>query len=161
MKDNFSKATATFRLVRDAAKRLDIGAIRQKHGFTGNRVVRMHFGDVRSYFTTRFDNIGDFNILEAMRNMLVIPEPNVEIYFSSVCIIKHIRNGYIAAREPGSLKKVRYPYSPLDAWKFGDVTASGDSSTNDILAFVGLLRDVMESIDAGELERIIGTCEHD
>jgi hypothetical protein len=59
------------------------------------------------------------------------------------------------------LAKVQYPYSPLDAWKFGDVQAAGDSSTNDVLAFVNLLREVMQSIDPKELETLIGSCDHD
>lgn len=159
--DNFSKALAVFKLVRDTTKQIDIDSIRDKHGFKGNKVVRVHFGDVRSYFTTRFDKIGGFEVLEALRNLVSPPEPNIEIYFAGLCIIKHVRNGYIAACEPGAMRRVKYPYSPLDAWKFGDVSASGDSSTNDIIAFVGLLRDVMESIDADDIESIIGPCEHD
>jgi hypothetical protein len=159
--EGFLKAVKVVKLVREASKKLDIAKIREKYGFTGNRIARLHFEDINRYFTFRFDKLGDFQVLEAMSNFIAPPKVNVNIYIASLCVIKHIRNGYIAGYTPGSLAKVQYPYSPLDAWKFGDVQAAGDSSTNDVLAFVNLLREVMQSIDPKELETLIGSCDHD
>ena len=157
----FVKTVKTIRILTTSSRKADIAGLKKKYGFVGNRTARVHFNDINRSFTFRFDETEGVKCLEALRNILIPPKADVDIFIRSLCVIKHLRNGSIAGYEPGTLRKISVQYSPLDAWKFGDVQAFGDSSTNDVLAFVNLLREVMEVIDPKELESVVGTCDHD
>lgn len=159
--DRFIRTLRTIRLITASSKKVNLANLKKKYGFVGNRAARVHFNDINRSFTFRFDESQGILCLEALRNVIMPQKADVDIYIRSLCVLKHVRSGSITGYEPGTLRKMEISYSPLDAWKFGDVQAYGDSSTNDVLAFVNLLREVMEVIDPKELDGIVGACDHD
>ena len=155
MLESFERCMALIKLIIEVSKTIDMKAIRDKYHMNKSRIIKIHIADANRAFSFKFKDDSSLKLL------LTNPTPDVEIFIATLCVFKHMRHGTIAGCDPATLQKVEIPYSPLDAWKFGDVHAYGDASTNDVLASVSILFDVMGSVDIKRVDEIIGPCDHD
>ncbi len=136
------------------ANRERVKNIQIENGFTKQRVARMHILDADKHFTMK---IADGLIV---LYQFTSPDPDVEIVIERLCTFKHLRKGYRFGIHPGTGAVVKMTYSPLDAWKYGDVRTYGAASTNDTVAFFKLFRDIVSMISEEDITKICGSCEH-
>jgi len=142
------------KLVLHVANRLDISLIQVKHGFPGNRYVKIHIHDVGTHFT--------FKLSEGKLKFVTLPPRiDVNIHMATLCTLKHLRFGYIAGYHPVTSQRTKVRYTLMDAWRYGDIVTNGDASTNDMLAFMDLFIEAMASVSPGKITSIIGDCIHD
>lgn len=148
------KALKMVALVLKVANSVDLDAIQRKYNFTGNRNVRFHVLDAGTHYTFRLSN-GKLKLLSLPR------KPDVQVYMQELCTLKHLREGYKCGYNPTTKQKFRVSYSPWDAYRYNDVSCDGDSSTNDMLAFLDVFIDLMRLVNPDDVRKIIGSCPHD
>jgi len=128
--------------------------IQSEHGFTKQRVARIHILDADKHYTMKLVD-GEIDLYK-----FTSPDPDVEIVIERLCTFKHLRKGYRLGVHPGTGKVVKMNYAPLDAWKYGDVRTYGAASTNDAIAFFKIFRDIVSLISEEDMDKLCGKCEH-
>ena len=85
----------------------------------------------------------------------------MEIVIERLCVLKHLAHGKKAGIHPGKGHAVGMNYSILDAWRMGDIRTYGEASTNDVMSFLDVFLELINSIPIDKVDNIIGKCEHD
>jgi len=150
------KSLDLLKLLVKISRTVDVDSIRQKYGWTKQRKTRIHFMDCRKHYTFTIKK-GNLVVLTWPKNK----DPDIQIEVDRLCVLKHLRQGKKLGIHPGTGDVVEMRYTLMSAWQYGDIRSYGESSTNDLMAFLDLFMDLMSNIDINEVVRIIGPCEHE
>jgi len=145
-----------YRILMKLITKVDIRKLQEKYGLKRDRITRIHFDDAGKYIDMKLQQGG---LLSAMFDYA--KEPDVHVHISRLCILKHLRTGYVSVRHPGTGEKTQMAYPPLAAWRWNDITANGNGSTAEVLAVGNIVLEVMEQLPMEEIVKVIGECPHD
>jgi hypothetical protein len=156
--DLIEKAQRTFLLLKFAmrlshANKDRVLAIQTKKGFTKGRISRIHFLDINKHY----DLVVQDGIVQTAR----LGKPVVFVYIKEFCTLKHLRLGTKVGMDPATERPCVMQYTLLNAWASGDISTHGEASTNDMLAFLDVIMDVMAMIPEDEMMKLVGPCDHD
>ncbi len=137
---------------------LDVDSIRRKYNLTKNRRVCIYVGDADKYYKFKMTEKGIQPIFE-MPGIKASVDINVSI--PELCTFKHLRAGTKAGYDPATNTLIPMRYTPWTAWRMGDISTSGDSSTNDLICFMDVFTELMANIPVEHVNKIIGMCSHE
>lgn len=129
--------------------------IQESRGFTRQRRTRIHILDAKKNFTFVVSK-GKLKVKTMFQG-----DADIEVVIERLCTLKHLRKGKKPGMHPSGNQTIDMPYSPLDAWKYGDVRTYGDSSTNDLITFLDIFTEIITLIPENEVDKLIGKCAHD
>lgn len=152
--DHAEKYLQLIKLILLVSRSVDIESLRTKYGLEREKIMRIYVLDADKYYTLKVEN-GKLMV------KMFDPKPDVTVVINQLCTFKHLRLGMKSGMDPATGAKCMLKYTPMHAWRMGDISSYGDSSTNDIVAAVNMFVDIVGNIPESEVERIIGGCEHD
>lgn len=135
-----------------------IDQIRKQHSISGNRVVVVNFKDFKMTIPFKLEN-SVVTILDPEK----IGKPDVVVVVNEICVIKHLRQGYIYLPHPTTRKMTAQPFTPYDAWAFRYIQAVSNDPTlfSEALLASQSIDELMVYLPMEDIVKAIGPCRHD